>query len=61
MFQFALNVDHVQQDFTFNSTGTFTYFAGENPQSMHGTITVTEATPVNVATWGLLKRLFETP
>src|SRR5262245_53570539 len=60
MFAFALNIQHKQQDFTFDKTGTFTYFANDNPQTLHGTITVTEATPVNPATWGRLKQLFET-
>ena len=61
MFQFALSVQHLEQDVTFTRTGTFSYFANEHPTSMLGTITVTESTPVNPATWGRLKKLFETP
>ena len=60
MFAFALNVQHKQQDFTFNNTGTFAYFASDDPQGLHGTITVSEATPINPKTWGALKTLFET-
>jgi plastocyanin len=61
MFQFALSVQHLEQDVTFTRTGTFSYFANDHPTSMLGTITVTESTPVNAATWGRLKKLFETP
>jgi plastocyanin len=60
MFAFALNVEHKQQDFTFTQTGTFTYFASDNPQGLNGSIIVTEATPVSTKTWGALKALFET-
>ena len=61
IFAFALNLEHKQQDVTFDKTGTFAYFASDNPQSLHGTITVSEATPVNLVTWGKIKNLFETP
>jgi plastocyanin len=60
MFQFALSTQHLEQDFTFTKTGTFFYFASDHPTSMLGTVTVTESTPVNPATWGRLKQLFET-
>ena len=61
IMQFSLNVDNKSKDITFTETGTFSYFDQSSPESMHGTITVTEATPVNTATWGRLKQLFETP
>ena len=61
MFAFPLSVQHKQQDFTFTETGVVAYFATDNPQAFHGTITVTEATPVDRVTWGQLKSLFETP
>ena len=60
MFQFALSAQHLEQDFTFTKTGTFLYFANDHPTTMLGTVTVTESTPVNPATWGRLKQLFET-
>ena len=60
IFKFTLTRDHLEAEWTANATGTFPYFAQDAPETMHGTITVTAATPVDMTTWGRLKNLFET-
>jgi plastocyanin len=57
IFSFELNAEKTEHSETFSETGTYHYFASE---SMDGTITVKEATPVDVKTWGWLKTAFET-
>jgi plastocyanin len=59
IMQFQLNADNKQKDISFGETGTFSFFDLTSPESMHGTITVTEATPVTLVTWGRIKALFE--
>lgn len=57
IFTFVLNAETTEYTRTFDEIGTYPYFASE---SMTGTITVKEATPVDVKTWGWLKTAFET-
>ena len=61
IFQFTLSADQTHMEWTADKTGSFPYFAADAPLSMHGTITVTAVTPVQLTTWGLVKHLFETP
>ena len=61
LFSFPLNSEHPDTTLTFPETGKFPFFAQGNPENMSGTITVREASPVSEATWGKLKRLFESP
>ena len=60
IFKITLTRDHLEGVWTADKTGTFPYFAQESPETMHGVITVTAATPIDATTWGRLKNLFET-
>ena len=59
--QFALNSENQEHEFTFDEKGTFFYFAQGQRETVSGTITVLEATPVKRSTWGRIKSLFESP
>jgi plastocyanin len=62
LFSFPLNSEHPDTTITFSETGLFPFFAQGKAETMSGTITVREAiSPVNLATWGKLKTLFERP
>ena len=59
LFVFALNITIREFELVFDETGTHPYFSVPHFDTMSGVITVREATPVNLATWGWLKRAFE--
>jgi plastocyanin len=59
--EFALNSEKQDHEFRFDEEGTFFYFAQGQRETISGTITVLEATPVKRSTWGRIKNLFESP
>ena len=56
--QFTINGDNPSHDVTFTTVGEFPFY-GQGTQMVHGKVIVKEITPVNPATWGKIKRLFE--
>jgi plastocyanin len=56
--EFVINGENRAHDLTAAELGDFPFHAVPGFQTMHGLITVREATPVNLATWGKVKRLF---
>jgi plastocyanin len=61
ILQFTLDTENREHELKFEEEGTFFYFAQEHRETIAGTITVLEATPVLRSTWGHIKSLFETP
>ena len=59
LFDFTLNGPNDAFEMVFSEAGTHPYFSAPQFDTMTGVITVQEATPVNPATWGWLKRAFE--
>jgi plastocyanin len=47
-------------EYTFDETGVFDYFSRTAPD-IRGQVTIQDGTPVDPATWGYLKRMFERP
>jgi plastocyanin len=58
VFEFPVNAQNLTFEFTFDESGTFEYFSLSDPD-LRGTITVLEGTPVDRATWGWIKKVFE--
>jgi plastocyanin len=61
LHQFKLDAENKDSDYKFNDTGTYHFFVQDRHDTMAGTVTVLEATPVRRATWGHFKSLFENP
>ena len=61
LYQFKLDAENEEGVYKFNETGTYHFFDQGRHDTMAGTVTVLEATPVQRATWGHIKSLFENP
>jgi plastocyanin len=58
-FQFVIDEETRFKELTFETVDVFPYFSRLGPDLVKGTITVTRSTPVDNATWGWVKRMFE--
>ena len=60
LFDASLTSGSTTFDYVFTAAGTYPYFCRPHEAlGMKGTITVDETTPVQPATWGRIKRIFE--
>ena len=56
----AINSRTQRVEFTFSDIAVYDYFSRTRPD-FRGTVTVQDGTPVDPATWGFIKKMFEDP